>query len=181
MFTNNKPTEGSIDTPPQFPPPSVLGKNNALPSSGSGVYGSPELIPFAFNHPPPNCACSRGPIPPAERARKEQRVAFERQRRIRLADLHPIRLKQLPAKPRMLRRPVIHVLQAERVLRQRWRLDGKRLRLRSHFAWHRRLGHRPFFHPVHRLPREAVEHEQQSHLRDLRDRRNDPPAAANVK
>src|ERR1017187_8153259 len=101
MFTNNKPTEGSIDTPPQFPPPSVLGKNNALPSSGSGVYGSPLFVRISSKNP--------------------------------------------PAKPAMFRRPVIDVLQAERVLRQRWRLDGKRLRLRSRFAWHRRLGHRPFF------------------------------------
>src|ERR1039457_4356229 len=58
MFTNNKPTEGSIDTPPQFPPPSVLGKNNALPSSGSGVYGSPIFIRFASNNSLQNRACS---------------------------------------------------------------------------------------------------------------------------
>src|ERR1017187_10200057 len=57
-FTNNKPSEGSIDTPPQFPPPSVLGKNNALPSSGSGVYGSPIFIRFASNNSLQNRACS---------------------------------------------------------------------------------------------------------------------------
>src|ERR1022692_2002412 len=47
-----------IDTPPQFPPPSVLGKNNALPSSGSGVYGSPIFIRFASNNSLQNRACS---------------------------------------------------------------------------------------------------------------------------
>src|ERR1039458_517463 len=58
FFTNNKPSEGSIDTPPQFPPPSVLGKNRALPSSGSGVYGSPIFIRFASNNSLQNRACS---------------------------------------------------------------------------------------------------------------------------
>src|SRR5580698_1000826 len=57
-FTNNKSREGSIDTPPQFPPPSVLGKNKALPSSGSGVYGTPIFIRFAANNSRQKRACS---------------------------------------------------------------------------------------------------------------------------
>src|SRR5581483_2931866 len=43
-LTNNKPRSGSTETPPQFPPPKVLGNNNAFPSSGSGVYGGPIFI-----------------------------------------------------------------------------------------------------------------------------------------
>src|SRR5580698_2891143 len=57
-FTNNKPSDGSTDTPPQFPPPSVLGKNTALPSSGNGVYGPPIFIAFFSNSSLQNCACS---------------------------------------------------------------------------------------------------------------------------
>src|ERR1039457_5829848 len=122
-FTNNNPSEGSTDTPPQFPPPSVLGKNNALPSSGNGVYGSPIFIRFASNNSLQNRACS------GDRSyMSSRRNAFFASGR---------------------------------------RLHGKRLRLRCHFPRHRRLGHRPFFHPVHRLPRHAVEHEQQTHLSDL--------------
>src|SRR5580704_8286550 len=57
-FTNNKSSEGSIDTPPQFPPPSVLGKNKAFPSTGSGVYGPPTFIPFDSNNSLQKRACS---------------------------------------------------------------------------------------------------------------------------
>src|SRR6185503_9447389 len=57
-FANNKPREGSTDTPPQLPPPSVLGKNSAFPSSGSGVYGTPIFMWFVSNNSLQNCACS---------------------------------------------------------------------------------------------------------------------------
>src|SRR5437016_4788093 len=52
------PSEGSTDTPPQFPPPSVLGKNSALPSSGNGVKGTPICIRLLSNSSLQNRACS---------------------------------------------------------------------------------------------------------------------------
>src|ERR1700694_1598280 len=57
-FTNKKPREGSTDTPPQFPPPSVLGKNSAFPSSGSGVYGPPIFICCVSNNSLQKRVCS---------------------------------------------------------------------------------------------------------------------------
>src|ERR1041385_7856848 len=57
-LTNSRPIDGSTETPPQFPPPSVLGKNSALPSSGNGVNGGPIFIWFAANSSLQNFACS---------------------------------------------------------------------------------------------------------------------------
>ena len=57
-FTNSNPCSGSIDTPPQLPPPSVLGNSNTLPSSGIGAYGPPIFIRLDSNNSRQNLAWS---------------------------------------------------------------------------------------------------------------------------
>ena len=100
----------------------------------------PTFITFTNNNPQRRIDRHAAPIPPAQRARKKQRVAFERQWRVRAADLHPIRFKQFLAKACMFRRAVIHVLQAKVFLANGGGFSGKRLRLRSYFPRHRVWG-----------------------------------------
>src|SRR3982750_3050067 len=57
-FTKSNPSPGSTDTPPQFPPPKVLGKSKTFPSSGNGAYGTPIFIRLESKSSLQKRACS---------------------------------------------------------------------------------------------------------------------------
>jgi hypothetical protein len=120
------------------------------------------------------------PISAAEGARKEQRVAFERQRCIGRADRHLVTGEQVFAELRMLRRAVVHLLYPEGVLRQGRRLDREGLRFGGRLPRDGRLRRRALFDPVNRLSGYSIEHEEETHLGDLCDGWYDTAVAANL-
>ncbi len=118
---------------------------------------------------------------PAERARKGDDVAFERHRCVGSVEEHAVPIPEVAAEGGVLRRQIIKIRAGiERHSRQGLGLERERLRLRRVLARNDRLRDGPLLEPEYRLARDPVEHEQQSHLRDLRHGRDHIATAAHV-
>ena len=93
---------------------------------------------------------------PPNVARGKLFVSFERQHRVRPADVYLICFKQLLAKLFLLGRSVVHILQAKRISRERRRLQRKRLRFRRHLSGNLGLRNWALFHFISWLSGDAI-------------------------
>ena len=108
--------------------------------------------------------CSFG-APSAGRSGRRNAVAVEGDRHVRPTEPHVVVVDQVLTVGLMLGLAFVEVVARDRVLRQRRRLDRERLRRRSLLARQVALRHRALLDIEDRLASDAVEREQQSHLR----------------